>query len=305
MENTPKLSPSWLLAELKQRVVVCDGGMGTQLMARGMQPGECPELWNRTQPDHVRAIHAAYRDAGCQLLTTNTFGGTSTTLGKHGHGDDVEELNTAGARLAREAAGGKCLVMGDVGPFGDFLEPVGDTTLDQLREIFCRQLNALATGGADGIIIETMSDATELSVAVAAAKAVSTWPVIATFAYAHGEAGTFRTMMGTSAEDATKAAIDAGADIVGSNCGTSLSLDDYVRLADAIVSAAGSTPVILQPNAGAPQMIAGKLTYLAKPQDMAHLATRLINAGVKVVGGCCGTTPDHLRAMAAARSTRR
>lgn len=289
-----------LLAELKRRTIVCDGGMGTQLMARGMKSGTCPETWNTSHEQDVKAIHAAYRDAGCDLLTTNTFGGTKTSLDKHGHGAEAAALNEAGARLAKSVAGESCLVLGDVGPFGDFLEPVGDMTPEQLELIFTEQLQALSAGGVDAVIIETMSDTSEMAVAIRAAKKLRNWPVIASYAFAHGEAGTFRTMMGPTAADAVRAAIDAGADVVGSNCGTSLSLDDYVKLAEQLVKAAGDTPVILQPNAGAPQMVGGNLSYLAKPQEMAELARKLVASGVKIVGGCCGTTPDHLKAIAAA-----
>lgn len=288
-----------LRAEVKKRCVVCDGGMGTQLMARGMQAGACSESWNVERASDVREIHGAYRDAGCELLTTNTFGGTRSSLEKHGLGGEVARFNTAGAKLAKEAAQ-TSLVMGDVGPFGGFLEPVGDTTPEQLKEIFSEQLKALRQGGADAVIIETMSDPKEVAIAVTCAKEIANWPVVATYAFAHGEGGTFRTMMGTSVEDAVKAAVDAGADIVGANCGTSLSLNDYVELAKQLVKAAGKTPVIVQPNAGTPQMVGGQLTYLAKPEEMAELAKRLVAVGVKVVGGCCGTTPDHLRAMAKA-----
>ena len=289
-----------LLSELKRRTIVCDGGMGTQLMARGMQAGTCSETWNTSHADDVKAIHAAYRDAGCDLLTTNTFGGTRTSLEKHGHGEEVVALNEAGPRLAKSAAGDRCLVLGDVGPFGDFLEPVGDTTPEQLEAIFTEQFKALSAGGADGVIIETMSDPQEVAVAIRAAKKLRDWPVIATYAFAHGEAGTFRTMMGPSVEEAVQVAIDAGADVVGANCGTSFSLDDYVKLAEQLVKAAGSTPVIVQPNAGTPQMINGQLSYLAKPQEMAELARKLVAAGVKIVGGCCGTSPEHLKAISAA-----
>ena len=288
-----------LLAQAQKRTIVCDGGMGTELMARGMQAGACSEAWNVDRPADVRAIHQAYHDAGCDLLTTNTFGGTGICLDKHGHSDKVGILNIAGAKLAREAAG-QGAVLGDVGPFGGFLEPIGDTTPEQLADIFTDQLQTLRKGGADAVIIETMSDPNEVAIAVRAAKSVADWPVIATYAFAHGEAGTFRTMMGTSVEEAMKAAIDAGADIVGANCGTSLSLDDYVELAKQLVKAAGQTPVIVQPNAGSPQTVDGKLKYFATPDEMAGLAKRLVACGVRVVGGCCGTTPAHLRAIAKA-----
>ena len=237
---------------------------------------------------------------GASFLTTNTFGGTRVALERHGHADLMAKLNREGAALAKSAAGEQCLVLGDIGPFGGFLEPLGDTTPEQLPAFFVEQAKALAVGGADAVIIETMSDPAEIAVAIKAAKSVKDWPVIATYAFAHGEAGTFRTMMGTSVADAMQAAISAGADVVGANCGTSLSLDDYVRLAEAIVAAAGKTPTIVQPNAGAPQTVDGKLVYLATPDAMGQVAKKLAGAGVRIVGGCCGTTPAHLRGVATA-----
>lgn len=289
-----------LLSELTKRTIVCDGGMGTQLFLRGLAVGACSEQWNTRRPDDVKAIHAAYRQAGCDLLTTNTFGGSAPALQRHGLENQVLPLNRAGAGLAREAAGDACLVLGDIGPFGGFLEPMGDMLPDALMAIFADQASALQAGGADAVIIETMSDPAEVAIAVKAAKQVGNWPVLATYAYAHGEAGTFRTMMGTSVDEATRAAIDAGADVVGANCGTNLSLADYRRLAEAVVKAAGSTPVIFQPNAGSPQMVDGRLTYLATPAQMAELARDLVSLGVKIVGGCCGTNPEILTAMSAA-----
>ena len=246
------------------------------------------------------AIHQYYRDAGCDLLTTNTFGATAPSLLRHGLDTKVFPLNRAGAQLARQAAGEKCLVLGDMGPFGGFLEPVGDMQPDTLLAIFADQAAALQAGGADAVIIETMSDPAEVAVAINAARQVAKWPILATYAFAHGEAGNFRTMMGTDVAEAVKTTIDAGADIVGANCGTNLSLDDYRRLAEQLVKAAAGHPTILQPNAGSPQMVEGKAVYLETPEQMARLAKDLVKIGIKVVGGCCGTTPAHLKAMAAA-----
>ncbi len=297
------------LQRLNQGTLVCDGGMGTQLFGRGMQPGVCGEIWNINRPDDVMAIHRDYRDAGCDLLTTNTFRGCITALKAHGLGNRADELNLAGARNARRVADenantdaeARPFVMGDIGPFGDFLEPMGDTTPAQLREIFRRQIDALATGGADGIIIETMADANEVAEAIAAAKEIrKDWPVIATYAFDRGANDSFHTMMGLTPEQAMRQTINAGADVVGANCGTSLSLEDYLRLANQLVAAAGDVPVIVQPNAGAPMQIDGKLVHPASAADMAALAVKLRDAGVRIIGGCCGTTPAHLRAMASA-----
>jgi 5-methyltetrahydrofolate--homocysteine methyltransferase len=286
-----------LLNLVREAPLLCDGGMGTQLMARGMKAGECSERWNVDRPSDVMAIHRSYIQAGCRLITTNTFGGTRTSLGKYGLDAQVRAINAAAVQLAREVAQDQVLVLGDMGPFGDFLEPMGDTTLEQARQLFAEQALALRSAGADAAIIETMSDPTEMSAAIAGARDAGDWPIIASYAFARSPDGTFRTMMGTSVSDAMKTAIDAGADIVGANCGTSLDLPDYIRLAETIAQSAGSTPTILQPNAGSPQQTDTGTHYAATPQDMADIVGALLATGLRILGGCCGTTPDHLLAM--------
>ena len=290
-----------LRIELSQRVLLCDGAMGTQLILRGLPVGVCGETWNLDNPQAVEAIHRAYREAGCDLLTTNTFGATTTNLERHHLAEKAHALNVAGAQLARRAAGDSAWVLGDIGPFGGFLEPLGETTEAQLLAIFRAQAEGLREGGADGIIIETMGDPAEVSVAIRAAKEVTDWPVIATYAFAKAEDGSFRTLMGTRVGEAMAAAAKAGADIIGANCGTALGLPEYIELAKQLVAAArpSGTGVILQPNAGAPQMIDGKMVHPATPQEMAALVHPFIDAGLRIIGGCCGTTPEHLRAMAA------
>lgn len=282
---------------LRDRALLCDGGMGTQLLAAGLAPGDCGALWNVERPDAIEAVHRRYRDAGCDCITTNTFTASRTALTVHSLDKRAAEINHAAAAVARRAAGPGAWVLADVGPFGGFLEPLGDTTPDQLADIFHEQLSALKQGGADAAIIETMSDTAELAIAVKSAIDLDDWPVIATFAFQMA-GDRFVTMMGTSVDTALKAAIDAGAHIVGANCGTGLTLEAYARLADELLAAAGGTPVILQPNAGAPTQKGGQDHYPATPNDMADLAESLIRAGIRMVGGCCGTTSDHLRAMA-------
>lgn len=278
--------------------LTCDGAMGTQLIERGMKIGECGMCWNAEHPEDIVAVHQAYRNAGCRLITTNSFGGTRSMLERHGLGGKVAEWNRLAAKLAAEAAGPEGWVIGDVGPFGDFLEPMGDTTVEELEEIFREQIAALVDGGADAILVETMSDPGELSAGIRAAKAATDLPVIGTYAF-QKSSGEFRTMMGTSVADAIQAAFDAGASIAGANCGTDLSLDDYLELGKQIVAAAKGRPTILQPNAGAPKMCDGEIHYDATPEDMADLARKLRAIGISIVGGCCGTTPDHLAAIAA------
>ncbi|MEI8386249.1 MAG: homocysteine S-methyltransferase family protein [Verrucomicrobiota bacterium] len=288
-----------ILSACRSSVLVCDGAMGTQLMLRGLAPGECGMRWNEERAADVGAVHSSYARAGCRLITTNSFGGTRAMLDRHGLGDRVLDWNRKAAALARAAAGPDGWVFGDVGPFGDFLEPLGDMTEDGLLAIFGEQIGALAEGGADAVLVETMSDPAEAAVGVRAAKSVSGLPVVVTYAFQKSADG-FRTMMGTPANEAIAAALGAGADIVGANCGTDLSLDDYLALAKDLKAAAGTAPVILQPNAGAPKNTPEGVAYDATPEEMAAVALRLRDAGVSIIGGCCGTTPAHLAAMARA-----
>ncbi len=298
------MNPTPLLNELSRRPLVCDGAMGTQLLARGLTSGECGMIWNVNRPADVGGIHLAYRNAGCDLITTNSFGGSLFALEPHGLASRGADLNRAAARVARSAAGDHGWVLGDVGPFGDFLEPVGDITADDLREVFQAQIVALIEGGADAILVETMSDPAEAVVGIEAAKAsAANVPVIATYAFQKTAPGEFRTMMGTSVAEAVQRATRAGAQIVGANCGTGLSLDDYVKLAEQLVAAAGNAAVIVQPNAGSPRIEHGRTIYDASPEDMAATAARLLAAGVRIIGGCCGTTPAHLTAMSRAVRT--
>ncbi|MBI5708501.1 MAG: homocysteine S-methyltransferase family protein [Armatimonadetes bacterium] len=291
---------NWLTKALDQGPFLLDGAMGSMLFKAGLKPGECAELWNVEQPEKVRAIHKAYLSAGSMAVTANTFGGTPDALARHGLETRCEELNAAAVSVARGAdAQSAFRVLGDLGPFGGFLEPLGETTLPELKNMFDYQIGALHEAGADGIIIETMSDPQEAATAVHVARGFGDWPVLATLAFQ--KAGEdFRTMMGSTVPVALGAVIDAGADVVGANCGTGLELEDYLRLAEALVAAAGPVPVILQPNAGAPKQVDGAVVYPATPEQMGAWAKSARDAGVKVIGGCCGTTPEHLKAMAEA-----
>ena len=286
-----------LLLALSTRPLVCDGAMGTQLLASGLDSGECGMLWNSEHPEKVRGVHQAYRQAGCDFITTNTFGGSSFALARHDLSERMAELNRAGAQNARQVAGDSAWVLGDIGPFGDFLEPLGEMTAEELLSIFRVQAAALIEGGSDALLIETMVDPAEMEVAVAAVKACGSLPIIATYAFQKTGANEFRTMMGTSVEEAMERAIVAGAHVVGANCGTALSFPDYLELARQIVRVAGKTPVILQPNAGSPLFVGEQTVYNATPQDMAAIVMPLLDAGVRIIGGCCGTSPAHLAAM--------
>ena len=287
-----------LHSTLARRPLLGDGAMGTQLQHLGLAPGACGELWNAEQPIRVRQVHRGYLGAGCNFLTTNTFGGNSYVLAGHGAGARVRELNLAGARLAREVAGDRAWVLGDVGPFGGMFEPMGDAVPDEVSVAFRQQVAALLEGGADAILIETMSDPVEAMLAVQAAKAAGAEFILATYSFQQSAKG-FHTMMGTSVADAIAALVAEGADAVGANCGTEISLDAYVPLTAEIVAAAGKTPVIVQPNAGSPRLVDGQITYDATPAQFAAAVPRLLAAGARIIGGCCGSTPAHLAAMAA------
>lgn len=286
-----------LLEILSRRPVTGDGATGTQLQSMGLPPGRGGESWNLDFPDRVLELHRRYLSAGAELLTTNTFGGTSLVLAGHGLAARTAEINTAAARLARQIAGDEAWVLGDIGPFGGMLEPYGETLPEAAAATFREQAGALLAGGVDAILIETMSDPAEMELAVQAARAAGARVVIGTYAFQKSNVG-YRTMMGTTAAEAVARAIAAGADIVGANCGTELSLDDYALLTAELVAAAGKIPVMVQPNAGSPILKDGVISYAESAASFAEAAPRLVAAGARIVGGCCGSTPAHIAAMA-------
>lgn len=285
-----------LRRELARRPLLGDGATGTQLQAMGLVPGACGERWNLEQPDRVRELHRRYLAAGSDLLTTNSFGGTATVLAGHGLEGQAQAINLAAARLCREVAGEQAWVLGDMGPFGGLLEPLGDAAPETAERAFRDQAAALLAGGADALLVETMSDPAEMEIAVRAARAAGASLVIATYTFQNSRVG-YRTMMGTSVAEGVRRALAAGAAIVGANCGTELSLDDYERLTVELVAAAGDAPVIVQPNAGSPVLREGKISYAESAAQFASATTRLLAAGARIVGGCCGSTPDHIAAM--------
>ncbi len=285
-------------AALARRPLLGDGATGTQLQLRGLAPGAAGEFWNVDRPDLVGQVHQSYLTAGSDLLTTNTFGGTSFVLAGHGAAARVRELNLAGARLAREVAGDRAWVLGDMGPFGGLLEPLGEALPEEVTLAFRTQADALLEGGADLLLVETMSDPAEAALAVQAAKAAGAEFVIATFAFQQSAVG-YRTMMGAGVPAALAAVIAAGADAVGANCGTELSLADYARLTAELSAAAAGRPVIVQPNAGSPRLVDGRVCYDESAAQFAAAVPQFLPAGARIVGGCCGSTPAHIAAMAA------
>ena len=270
------------------RVHVVDGAMGTMLYGRGVFVHVCYDELNVIQPDLVREIHEAYAAAGADILETNTFGANPVKLSSFGLEADTETINTAAARLAREAAGERLSVVGAIGPLGIRIEPFGPTARDEAESLFGRQVDGLLAGAVDGFILETFADVDELAAALRAIRARCPLPVIAQMTI--GETGI--TAYGTDIESVARRLTDLGADVVGLNCavGPAAMLDAIERMA-----AVTDRPLAAQPNAGVPREVGDRKMYLASPEYMARYARRFIEAGARFVGGCCGTTPDHIR----------
>jgi len=286
---------------MQEGLLVLDGAMGTQLFARGAEPGQCNDCLNVESPDMVLAIHRAYFDAGSDAVLTNTFGANRYALARHGYADQAFAVSKAGAQVARKAAGDERYVLGDIGPTGDFLEPLGTLRAEQVRAAFAEQVKGLREGGVDGFIIETMTALDELALAIEAAQSAGGGlPVLASMSFDKGGAG-FRTMMGVDVAAALSKMIALGVDAVGFNCGTA-SLDEYVELSKAYVAAArasGKTAqVFAEPNAGKPELVDGQAVYRVTPKEFAAACGQILKAGVHILGGCCGTGPEHIQAVA-------
>ena len=281
-----------------KKVLVSDGAWGTLLVAQGMAVGECPELWCIEHADVVRGIAARYIEAGADIVMTNSFGGTVFKLDHFGLGGRVAELNEAAARLSREAAGDDVHVMASVGPTGKFVM-MGDVSEEELYDAFKVQVVALERGGADACIVETMTALDEGTIAVRAAKENTSMEVVLSFTYDTKTADGYRTMMGVSPSDMAAAALDAGVDIVGTNC--SLGSDDIIEVVAELRAAAPDTPLLAHPNAGRPiQHDDGTIEYPETPEMMAANVPKLIEAGAGIIGGCCGNGPEHIAAVRAA-----
>ena len=278
-------------------VLVADGGWGTFLIAAGMQPGECPELWNVNRPEVVREIAAGYIAAGSDIISTNSFGGTRCKLGQFGLGERATELNTAAAWISREAAGPDRHVMASIGPTGKFLM-MGDITEDEMYASFAEQARALEAGGADACIVETMSALDEACCAIRAVKENTKLEIVCSFTYSAQAGGGYRTMMGVSPTGMARAALDAGANILGVNCG--FGSDDMVEIVRELHAAAPETPILVNPNAGQPIATEKGVEYPETPEHMAEFTPTFIEAGASIIGGCCGTHPGHIRAIVAA-----
>lgn len=281
---------------LKSRVLVSDGGMGTELQRLGLDLGICGELWNLEFANKVRSIHEAYVAAGADLITTNTFRGTRLALTEYGLENRVGEINRAATSIARGAAEEGTWLFGSVGPVGGFLEPLGDISRKAAFESFREQVTVLLEGGVDGIIIETMTAIEEFELSIRAAREAGAPVVIATMAFDKVKDG-YKTMMGISPTQAIDVALRRGADIIGCNCGAHLEAMDYVEIVREFRSYSDK-PIIVQPNAGQPEWVAGEIVYSLTPQAMASKVRELVAAGANIIGGCCGTTPAHTQLIA-------
>ena len=281
----------------EKKYLVSDGAWGTLLQANGMGSGDCPEEWNISHPDLVRSIASEYASAGADMVLTNTFGGSPIKLKRYRLEDRTEELNEAGARLSLEGAPG-AVVTASVGPTGEFLAPLGDLSAEELRSAFYRQITALLKGGVKAVCIETMTAIEEavcaVQAAVQAAKALSyDTDIICTMTF-DASPGGFKTMMGVDLKTAVRELSKAGADIIGSNCGNGI--EQMIPITREL-GKLSEKPILIQANAGLPKLRDGQTVFLQTPEDMAARVEELIKAGAFIIGGCCGTGPDHIRAI--------
>ncbi len=290
-----------LLARIVERrgPLLADGALGTELQAAGLAAGAPGEPWCVEHPELVEAVHRRYVEAGAELLLTNTFGASRPRLERHGAAGRVAELNRAAVALARRAAGERALVLGDIGPFGGVLAPVGEDAPEEALAAFLEQARALVEAGVDGIIIETMSALDEALLAVRAAREAGAPAIVASMAFDATRVGP-RTMMGVAPEAAARALLTAGADVLGVNCGAGLELAGHAEVVRRYRAAAPGVPVMVQPNAGTPRLVDGIAAYDAGPREMAAGLGALREAGAAIIGGCCGTGPAHIAAFRAA-----
>jgi 5-methyltetrahydrofolate--homocysteine methyltransferase len=286
---------SFLSALQSGDVIIADGAMGTMLQDAGLPPGTAPEGWLLDNSEAVVAVHRAYLDAGSDVILTCTFGATRPRLERTGLDDRLEEINRRAVEIARQAAGDQAFVAGDIGPMGEFIAPLGDLSYEQAVDIFAEQADALARAGVDVLYIETMAALEEARAAVEGAMRVANGtPVTATLSFdSHG-----RTNMGVRPEDAAQALLEMGVAGLGANCGATL--DMTFDAAETIRNVAPATPLIVKPNAGTPRMVEDEVFYDAGPEEMAQYARRFVALGVSIIGGCCGSTPAHIAAIARA-----
>ena len=286
-----------LLDRLKQGdLLISDGATGTYLQDHGLESGGCPEEFNSTQPEVVQGMAKDYFDAGSDLVLTNSFGANRFMLKKYGHGQRVAELNRLAAQHARSQAPPGRYVLGSIGPTGEFLEPLGPVSQAEMLEAFTEQAVALEEGGADGVVIETMTALDEAKLAIKAAKENTKLAVMCTMTFDPGPRGFF-TMMGVTPKQSVQELENAGADVVGANCGNGIEV--MFQVAEELRGATDGY-LLLHSNAGIPQFKDGEIIYPESPEFMAQRFKALAGLGINILGGCCGTGPEHIRALALA-----
>jgi len=273
-------------------IVLGDGAMGTMLQAAGLEKGHAPEEWNLTHPEKVLAVHRGYIDAGSEVIQTNSFGTNRFRLAKYGLEGKAYELNRRAAELATEA--GDALVAGSIGPTGEFFPPLGRLTFQEAREVFAEQAKGLADGGADLLIIETMADLKEVEAAISGARESTTLPLVCTMTFDTK----LHTVMGVSPKKAAESLNSWGVEAMGANCGTGP--QEVEKVMEEMKEACPEAVLVAQPNAGLPRLVQGRTQYDATPEVMAHYALRYAQLGVRIIGACCGSTPQHIAAMARA-----
>lgn len=283
-----------ILATVKSgKILVSDGAWGTFFQKKGLKPGECPELWNLEKSAEVLDVARSYIEAGTDMIESNSFGGTRFKLELYGLGDRVAEINEAAARISCQAAGPDKWVIASIGPTGKMLVS-GEVTEADLYAAFKEQAMALAKGGADALCIETMSDAGEAGAAIRAARENTRCEVICTFTFQRSAKG-YRTMMGLSPAKAAETAVRAGAHIMGSNCGNGI--EQMIEIVREMKAVSPATPILVHANAGLPQSVNGVDVFPESPEQMAARVKDIISAGASIIGGCCGTTPAHIKAF--------
>lgn len=278
----------------KENVLISDGAWGTFLHEKGLSGEECPELWNLEQEDKVFEVAKSYVDTGADLILTNSFGASPAKLEGYGLQDQTYEINRKAGEISRRAAADNVFVMGSMGPTGKMLM-MGEITEEQMYEGFKQQAKGLADGGANAILIETMSDLDEVKIAVKAAKENTPIEVIVTMTFEKSVDGSFHTMMGITPTDATKALVEAKVDIIGANCGNGI--EGMIGVVKEIRSVAPEIPILIHANAGIPVYQDGQTVFPESPEEMAMYAPKLVEAGANIIGGCCGTTPEHIRML--------
>lgn len=276
-------------------ILISDGAWGTFLITKGLKPGECLELWNISHPSDVYDIAKSYVDAGADMIETNSFGANRIKLEQYGLARHVGELNRAAVEISRKAAGTDRFVLGSMGPTGKVLM-MGDVTPDEIYDVFREQAMALEAGGADALIVETMTELEEAILAVKASKENTRCEIICSMTFEKTLNNGFRTFMGVSPADMAVEAVKAGADLIGANCGNGIR--DMVGIVKEMRDSNHSIPILIHSNAGMPVYQAGKTIYTETPEEMAGVTGTLVAAGADIVGGCCGTTPEHIQKIA-------